>query len=391
MKHVLLLNAEYVQSICLARSFKKLGWRVSLACTQKCSSGYVSRYRDKRVVCPDPVGESEKFHSFLFDFLETERVDLIIPMIDDSAEYLSRHKIELEARYGLKCAVEDWDKFEYARNKQLLMALCAEHNVSHPHTVKLPAAPDEVFRKELQEFPYPGMIKPDVSAGARGIVRVNSYDELIEKYSEIYSQYGSCTLQQYVEQPSHYYNVMVYRDRNGKKVADTVIKIRRYFPIHGGTSCYSETVSMPEIVEECERLLDILDWKGFADFDVLEDIHTGELKIIEINPRVPSSLQGSSAAGVDFAQIIVADLFGGNYPEYEYKEGQQVRWFGLDVMWFIFSPERFSFKPSWFKFFNRNVSYHDGSLTNPLPFIAGCVAGLIKYADPKVRKAKLKQ
>lgn len=390
MKHVVLLNAEYVQSICLARSFKKQGWRVTLMCTHRCSSGYVSRYGDNRLICPDPIAEPKRFKDALCALMDKERIDLIIPMIDDSAEFLSRNKKEFESHYGLKCAVADWDKFEYARNKQSLMSLCAQHNVPHPYTVKLPEMLKECHEQTLKKFPYPAMIKPDVSAGARGIVRVNSYDELIEKYIDIYRQHGSCTLQQYVDQPAYYYNVMIYRDHTGKMVADTVIKIRRYFPLQGGTSCYSETVRMPELVAQCERILDILDWKGFADFDVLEDRKTGELKIIEINPRVPSSLQGSAAAGVDFGHIIASDLFGGDYPLYKYKEGQQVRWFGLDIMWFIFSPERFRFRPSWFRFFSKNVSYHDGSLTNPLPFIAGCMAGLVKYADPKVRKEKLK-
>ena len=106
---------------------------------------------------------------------------------------------------------------------------------------------------------------------------------------------------------------------------------------------------------------------------------------------MPSSLQGSVAAGVDFGKVFVADLFGGILPKFEYKEGQQVRWMGLDVMWFIFSPNRFKFKPSWFRFFGKNVSYHDGSWDNPLPMLAGCLAGFLKYLDPEVRKAKLKK
>ena len=142
-------------------------------------------------------------------------------------------------------------------------------------------------------------------------------------------------------------------------------------------------------MEDCKTLLERLDWHGFADFDVLEDIHTGDKKIIEINPRVPSSLQAAFAARIDFGKIFVADLFNEELPKFEYRTGQQIRWFGLDVMWFLLSNKRFSFKPSWFRFWGRNVSYQDGSWNNPLPMIAGCLAGLIKYLNPEVRKAKL--
>ena len=182
---------------------------------------------------------------------------------------------------------------------------------------------------------------------------------------------------------------MMYRAKNGEILATTVIKIRRYFPIKGGTSCYCETCESPALIDQCKKLLKVIDWEGFADFDVLEDKNTGELKIIEINPRVPSSLQGSVAAGVDFVKVFVADCFGGEVPKFDYKEGQQVRWMGLDVMWFLFSPNRFKFTPSWFRFWGKNISYQDGSWANPLPMIAGCLAGVIKYLNPEVRKAKL--
>ena len=186
---------------------------------------------------------------------------------------------------------------------------------------------------------------------------------------------------------------MLFRRYDGKTVASTVIKIRRFFPLKGGTSCYSETVEHPFLVGQCERCLEKLNWHGFADFDILEDKRTHELKIIEINPRVPSSLQASFAAGVNFAKIFVEEYLGNGAELFDmtkYKSGQQVRWFGLDVMWFLFSPERFKFKPSWFKFFGKDVSYHDGAWNDPLPMIAGCLQGIMKYLDPNFRKAKLK-
>ena len=74
----------------------------------------------------------------------------------------------------------------------------------------------------------------------------------------------------------------------------------------------------------------------------------------------------------------------------KYRIGQQVRWFGLDVMWFLMSPQRFSFRPSWFRFCGKNVSYHDGSLRDPLPMIAGSLQGVAKYLNPEFRNSKLK-
>lgn len=383
MKRVLLLNADAVQSISISRSFKRQGWKVVCFCISRCSSGYVSRYVDERVLCPDLKINSLEFDVFLKQYLSNNKIDLIIPMIDDGAVYLSQHKEQLERGYNLICAIESPKTLDRAIDKKKLMDLCKQHNIPHPKTIGLI---DNIIIED--NFNFPALIKPNISAGARGITYVESIEDVYIKSREIRDRYGECTLQEFVIQPDYYYNVMMYRSRNGKILADTIIKIRRYFPINGGTSCYCETVEIPHLKEQCSKVLDILDWHGFADFDVLEDRRTSELKIIEINPRVPSSLQGADAAGVDFGLVYKTDLFGGTLPEFNYKEGQQIRWFGLDVMWFIFSPKRFCFKPSWFKFFGKDVSYQDGSFSNPLPMLVGCLAGVIMYLHPKVWKAK---
>ncbi len=385
MKKILLINAEGVQAICMARSLRKQGHWVIGFCNYKMTSGYVTRWLSERHVSPDVTLYKEEFKNFLFTYLRNHNVDVVIPLADDGAEFLSKNKEGIEAM-GALCAIPSFDVFNIANDKQKLMELCEKYGLSHPRTREL--NPDDL-KSTANYVGFPAMIKPNLSQGAKGIVRVNDMDELKEKFPGIYKQFGACTLQQYVDQPDYYYNVMMYRDKSGEIAGQTVIKIRRFFPLKGGTSCYSETVKHPSLLKECKDVLEKLGWTGFADFDVLEDKHSGELKIIEINPRVPSSFQAAFAAGIDFGRIFMADLFDEPMPTFEYHTGKQVRWFGLDVMWFLFSPDRFKFKPSWFKFFGKDVSYHDGAWNDPLPMLAGMLAGVVKYMNPEFRKSKL--
>lgn len=387
MKNILLINAEGVQAICMARSLRKQGHHVIGFCNHKITSGYATRWLSEKYVSPDITLHREEFGQYLYAYLKEHKVDAVIPLADDGAEFLSRYKEEIEAM-GTICAIPSFDIFNVANDKQQLMELCEKYNLSHPKTRWL----DSNDLKPTADYVgFPAMIKPNLSQGAKGIVRVNSMDELEEKFPNIHRLFGACTLQQYVDQPDYYYNVMMYRDKSGNIVGQTIIKIRRFFPLKGGTSCYSETVEHPFLLKECETVLDKLSWIGFADFDVLEDKRTGELKIIEINPRVPSSFQASFAAGMDFGRIFMADLFNEPMPKFDYHTGMQVRWMGLDVMWFLFSSDRFRFKPSWFKFFGKNVSYHDGAWNDPLPMFAGMFAGVVKYLNPEFRKSKLKR
>lgn len=389
MSKILLLDGEGVQVVCMARELHKLGHELTALCAQKVSSGYATRYLRHKYKCPDPHHQLEEYKKYFYEHLERHSYDLIIPMGDESAYFLSRNKETVTGLYTQTvCAVEDYCHFELANDKQKLMELCEKYDIVHPKTRAVTVAS---IAPVADYVGFPAMIKPNLSAGAKGITRVNNIEELEVSLPQIISAFGDCTLQQYVEQPDYYYNVMLFRTSEGKTAAYTVIKIRRFFPLKGGTSCYSETVEHPFLVQQCEQCLEKLDWHGFADFDVLEDRNTGELKIIEINPRVPSSLQASFAAGVNFAEIFVDEYLGGGFKgkSCSYKTGQQVRWFGLDVMWFLMSPQRFSFRPSWFRFWGRNVSYHDGNWRDLMPMIAGCLQGVVKYFDPNFRKAKL--
>lgn len=389
MAKILLLEGEGVQTVCMAKALNKLGHELTALCAQKMSSGYATRYLHHKYKCPDLHHEPVAYKEFFYEHLKSHSYDLIIPMIDESATFLSSIKKRLCALYpNTVCAVEDYETFELANDKQQLMEVCEKYNIVHPKTRAITV---ETMNEVADYVGFPAMIKPNISAGAKGIMRVNSIEELQEALPGTVKDFGACTLQQYVEQPDYYYNVMLFRTKEGKTAAYTVIKIQRYFPLKGGSSCYSETVEHPFLVQQCEQCLEKLNWHGFADFDILEDKRTGELKIIEINPRVPSSLQASFAAGVNFGEIFVEEYLGeGKHKEYQYKANQQVRWFGLDVMWFLMSPQRFSYRPSWFRFWGKNVSYHDGCWSDPMPMVAGCLQGVVKYLNPSFRKAKLK-
>ena len=389
MSKILLLDGEGVQVVCMARELNKLGHELTALCGQKVSSGYTTKYLHHKYVSPNVHFEAEAFKTYFYEHLKKYQYDLIIPMGDESALFLSCEKEAVELKYNTKCAVETYATFELANDKQKLMDVCEKYNIVHPKT----RAISEDLKGTADYVGFPAMIKPNLSAGAKGITRVKCFNELKEKLPSIIESFGACTLQQYVEQPDYYYNVMLFRRSDGKIAASTIIKIRRFFPLKGGTSCYSETIEHSFLLEQCERCLEKLNWHGFADFDVLEDKCTGELKIIEINPRVPSSFQASFAAGVNFAKIFVDEYLGNGAEIFDmknYKSDQQVRWFGLDVMWFLMSPQRFSFKPSWFRFWGKNVSYHDGSWCDPMPMIAGSLQGVVKYLNPNFRKAKLK-
>ena len=301
--------------------------------------------------------------------------DVIVPMGDKAASYLSKYKDEIEATYKTKCAVPDYNVLSIVEDKSSFMAFCEDNGIPHPRTRKLS---DETFKKVAGEIGFPALIKPDHSVGARGITRVNTIEALKKYYPEISKHYGTCTLQEYVDNPDYYYNVMMYRDVKGDCLGTAIIKIIRMYPVKGGSSSCCFTVENKELENLCKSVLDKLEWVGMADFDVLQRKDTGDYKIIEINPRVPASLRAAYISGVNFPEIIVTDTMKQSVPLQHYKSGKTLRYMGLDLLWFLKSPRRLSVSPSWFIFIGNNVYYQDIIWRDSSTWYSWLVTGLKK-------------
>ncbi|MCE5174377.1 MAG: ATP-grasp domain-containing protein [Bacteroidales bacterium] len=369
--NVLLLGGG-LQSLSVAASLKQEGCVVSALISHDIIA-FSSRFIDYKRNFPD-IENEDVCKAFMIDFLKKRPQHVIIPMGDKMADFLSKNKTLIET-YHVKCAVPDYDIFITANDKWNLMKLCKKYQIGHPKTVLLSS---ETINYCAEYVGFPSLIKPNFSVGARGITLVNNIDELRDKYQYIYKEFGDCTLQEFIKNPGYYYSVMLYRDSMGVFHNYTIIKILRFYPIQGGSSSYCETVTNQKLLDLCQKTLDMLHWVGFADFDVMEDANTSEYKILEINPRVPASLRAAAVSNVNFPAIIVADVLGMSVPEYDYMEGKALRYLGLDILWFIKSPDRFMSKPSFFRFIGRNVFCQDGSLQDPLPLITSFASGLLK-------------
>lgn len=292
----------------------------------------------------------------IYEILKKEHYDVLIPMVDMNVSFLSKNKKYIEKEFRCKCACVDYDLLEIVEDKHVFMNFCKENRVPHPVTRQLT---EDSLEEAIKEVGFPSLIKPDFSIGARGITRVDNQSEVKCKYPEIQHKYGPCTLQELIDNKEFYYNVMLYRNKDGNYLAHTIIKIVRMYPIYAGSSSCCISVENDELLQICKDCLDKLNWVGMADFDVLQNLDTKEFKIIEINPRVPASLKAATISGVNIPEVIVKDLMGLPVPRYSYQPGKIMRYLGIDFMWFLKSPKRFNSNPYWFSFYGKKIYYQD--------------------------------
>lgn len=320
-------------------------------------------------------GKVADFDNILDDIFRKEQFDVIIPMGDASAKYLSRNKKRIEKTYSVKCAIADNEILSTVVDKSRFMDFCEEKSIPHPKTKPIT---DETLLFAADQVGFPALIKPDFSVGARGITKVNSLQELQTQYPLINQKYKSCTLQEFIDNLDYYYNVMLYRDRNGQCKNCAIIKIVRMYPVGAGSSSCCISVENEALFSICKEALDKLNWFGMADFDVLQRKDTLEYKIIEINPRVPASLRAAFVSGVNFPEIIIKDTLGEEVCQYNYQPGKTLRYLGIDILWFIKSNKRFSASPSWFRFFGKDIYYQEIFRCDSSTWYSWLITGLKK-------------
>lgn len=381
---ILLIQADTTQSLPIATSLSKMGHEVHAVVSSKLSYAYGSRFIKKKFIFKD-YQDIDAHYCFVNDILKSDKYDFIIPMADDGASMISKYKTELLKLASFK--IPDYDTFLKGYDKHRLMEICALNNVPHPKTVSIEK--DCLNLDIIKTLRFPILIKPNISCGARGITYVESIDALLEKFPSVYALYGKSHLQEFIPKGGAQVEVQLYINEKKELVQGSVIYKYRWYPNNGGSSCCNKSINHTKIIDICYNLLKEIDWVGFADFDTIEDPRTGELLIMELNPRVPACVKTSFEAGFNWADVIVSEYANVPHKKYSFKKTVFLRHLGFEVLWFLNSPSRFKAKPSWFKFFGKNIYYQDmNGWYDPLPFIYGTLGNIIKQLSPSFRKSK---
>lgn len=382
-KKILILDGGAAHAMAIAECLKKSGYDVAVACDNKNEYGYHTRYADERFL--DFDSHHEGYAEKMLAFLKEHHYDVLIPTSDTAAEFMSFHKDELKPLTGVLMPGREVFKKGYDKNE--LMKVCKEHGFPHPMTIDLSqVSVDDA--NVFAEFPYPGLLKPNLTSGGRGMALVHNYEEMKSVYPAIHAQYGECHLQQFIKAGGRQVKVQIMTDKDGYPAFSSVIWKQRYYPVNGGSSCCNVTIDNPAIAKTCGKVLKAIGWVGFADFDLIENPDTHELLIMEINPRIPACVRSAFKSGMDFATMIADVTLGQPLRYYEYKSGKRLRHLGFDVLWFLKSPDRFKAKPSWFRFFGKDTYYQDWLKGDFCAFFWGTWGNFKKQMDPEFRKAK---
>ena len=376
---IILASGDARQILPMSKALRKLGAYVTTYNSSRFDFGYTSKYPNKKILANADKEDEEETLKAIIKELTEEHYDLIIPMNDDIAILLSKHKSTIEKYVSV--AVNDWDIFKIASDKLETMRVCMENDIPCPKT----ALSYEQYLSGKKSFQYPIVVKPRTGCGAVGFHVAKDEKDLKEYYELAEKKYGKCLIQEYIPQTALQYKAELYIDRYGELKSAVVFAKIRWYPVNGGSSTLNQTVDRPDIIESCRKLLDVIGWRGYADIDLIHDPRDNIAKIIEINPRITGSVKICFKAGVNFAQQIIEDTQGKTVtPMLEYEKNVFLRYFQKDVLWFLKSSNRFKSTPNWFNFKNNVDQIFD--ISDPWPFITSSfesIPKLIKYSKKR--------
>ena len=371
---VLIFGADGRQALPVIKGFAQLGCQVTAYCNSKLDPGFVTKYTSSRILFDKVKKDGESFYECGERLIRENHFDLVVPLRDHGAIYLSERKKEL-SKYA-KIAVNDWDVMQHATDKALTMSACEEEDIPAPRTVFGEGILEQVDQKGMQ---LPLVVKPRTAGGSAGFNIFKSREKLVEYLNGYDNSNGPLLCQEYIEQKdAPQYRADFFRDRDGNFKAAIVGKNLRWYPLDGGFGVLCTTVHDDVIIQMGKKLLDRIGWNGYANIDMVWDANENCAKILEINGRTGASITLDYVAGVNISQLILENELGYEVSDFtEYQEGVKTACFYLDVLWFIKSRDRFRAKPSWFD--RRGVKDIICSWSDPMPGIAYLLQSLMNY------------
>lgn len=235
-----------------------------------------------------PEADDYKFVEKLFNIVRSHKVAVIMPSSGFDIYPYSENQKEL-AEMGAIAIVSDREKLEICRDKMLTFQI-----LSQKFTLPFTTADSN----KIGSFPV--LAKPRFGKGSKGIVKIDDESDL--RY--ILSKRDDLVFQEYL--PGTEYTIDVLSDLEGKPLM-AVPRIR--MQTKAGISTKGRILRDFTLEAECMQIAKHIGIKGPCCMQMKES-NDGELKLIEVNPRMGGGTIFTTLAGANFPALLL-DLIEG--------------------------------------------------------------------------------
>lgn len=364
-------------SYVVLRSLASAGIQVHLGDASPFAMSRYSRYAGSFQRIPDFFLDPDSYFDRLYGALTETGARVLLPCHEDVG-IISRRRHELPP--GVLTAVPDWQTYQAAEDKFLLMEIAQRVGCPVPNTRRIESV-DQLL-KAADEFSRPVVLKTRIGNSAKGVAIVRDRSELETRFSRLVEQYGLAEdrwpfLQEYL--PGRAIGICALYNQGRRVAWFSEEYLRCKEPGLFGTSTLRRASHQPEVMEQALSVLDHLKWHGLAHMDFIQDAQ-GTYKLIEINPRPWGALALAVHAGVDFPRLWYQAALG-ETPEFAGSLREvSCRWILGECMAAFGALRQGRLRETagilkWVP----NCCYDDFSVKDPLPFLFEWVDYLSKF------------
>lgn len=306
MKTILVSGASGIVGYGILRCLKDSGYR--LVGTTIYQSSPAECFSDIVEIVPRTT--ENEYYPALIDIIKKYNVDMIIPGIEADMSSWNRHRDILEASGAVVLL-----------NSQELVDLCLDKWMFYQELTKCDitcSIPSSICA-DFEQFKTPFILKPRCGFGSQGVIKVDS-EEMFAQYQ---NQIGNrLMMQKYIGSADAEYTVSAFFDIHSK--ARALIMMKRVLSKDGFTE-QAEIVDFGKIEPIILKLADYFHPVGPTNFQFRQE--ADNWKLLEINPRISSSVSIKKAFGYNECQMAI-DYFldGKEIDQPEIKKGKAIRY-----------------------------------------------------------------
>lgn len=282
-------------------------------------------------ICPNPVSEDEELFQFLIRAAgKFVRKAVLYAGSDDFVHFISKHRNALSLYY--RFLLPEHPIVEAVLDKRLTHELALKANVPCPKSF---AIHDEKQLEEIiDQITFPCILKPVHSSKFRNQINHRLYKKaiLVEEKAQLRENYlfyrpiGELMIQEVIPgEEACIYSVKTFFDEQMNLIGLWMNQKLHQFPPHFGSTSLALSIRDEEVIQSAISFLYKIQFKGLAITEFKRDPRDGQLKFIEINPRIGLTQQLSMACGVNLAYLYYLSLTRQN-PSPVTKQQEGIKW-----------------------------------------------------------------
>jgi len=288
---VILLDIDLRPMEGIISSFGKRNIHIIAISSKKNPIARYSKYI-KQIYNSPSLNNEKKYLNFLLEF---KLKGVLLYSSDSSAKFVSKYKERLTSN-GYLVNIPDYNTFIKGFDKYQLSLFSKEVNVPVIPTMLIEGVKD--LDHAFNKFEKPFVLKGTRLAGGKFYI-VNNMDQINEAYRSLVTEVqakkkleSGIIAQELIKYDyDEIYNTQSFYNRDGEAIG--FIELQKFRPNikrngqPGSRMFAGRLINNEELRFYTKRLLDNLNWKGFASVDWIYSKKYKSFLLCEINPRLP--------------------------------------------------------------------------------------------------------